>query len=191
MTRNDASVLTLGTLHRVLFEELLHSDLPARDKTEERQLNTAQLLISAGFETTAFTLETAFFHLLSNPLMLRQLQKELADAYPDLEMSMTWTRLEKLPYLSAVISESLRMSLGVMSRLPRINAHEDMVFNNWVIPKGTSVGMSIRFMHYNPDIFAEPLKFDPGRWLQGEKSEHLKKFLVPFSRGARVCLGKE
>ena len=72
-----------------------------------------------------------------------------------------WTELEKLPYLTAIITESLRMSMGAMARLPRKNTKEDMVYQNWVIPRGTLVGMSTRFIHFNKDIFPDPAQFDP------------------------------
>lgn len=52
----------------------------------------------------------------------------------------------------------------------------------------TVVSMSAVFMHTNPDIFPEPLKFDPNRWLQDDSAE-LLNYLVPFSRGPRQCIG--
>ena len=195
-TGNDASVRTLSSKHRVFYEERPNSSLPAGDKSERAQLNSAQMLVSAGFETTAFTLETCFFHLCDQPARYRRLRQEVENAFPD-EIEMTWTKLEKLPYLSAVVDESLRMSIGVMSRLVRVNKYEDMVYTEaktgkkWRIPKGIGVGMSIQFMNYNPEVFTRPTMFEPERWLLGEKSEELKRYLTSFSRGARGCLGKE
>ena len=195
-TGNDASVRTLSSKHRVFYEERPKSALPAGDKTEKANLGSAELLISAGFETTAYTLETCFFHLCDQHHRYARLRREVESAFSD-EKEMTWTKLERLPYLSAVVDESLRMSLGVMSRLVRVNNHEDMFYTEaktgkkWRIPKGTGVAMSSRFMNYNPEVFTEPTAFEPERWLQGEKSEWMKKHLTSFSRGARVCLGRE
>lgn len=196
-TGDDSSVRTLSSKHKVIYEDRPNFALPPEDKTELAQLQSAQMMVSAGFETTAYTLETCFFHLCNQRVLLDKLRKELEAAFPDVEAEMTWTKLEKLPYLSAVVEESLRMSLGVIARLPRINSHKDMIYTEsktgreWKIPKGWAVGMSIRFMHYNDEVFVEPKRFEPERWLQGESSEVLRRHLVPFSRGARVCLGKE
>lgn len=49
--------------------------------------------------------------------------------------------------------------------------------------------MGHTFMHTNPEIFPDPFRFDPDRWLQGEKSAALDKYMVAFSKGPRVCLG--
>ena len=51
--------------------------------------------------------------------------------------------------------------------------------------------MSHLIVHTNPDIFPEPERFKPERWLESdsEKSESLDAYLVAFSRGPRSCLG--
>lgn len=51
--------------------------------------------------------------------------------------------------------------------------------------------MSARVLHENPDIFPEPQKFVPDRWLTEDKEEQLKyrKYFVPFSKGSRNCVG--
>lgn len=175
--------------HRVLFDDWKYLDLPARDKNFEAQLDTAAMFTSAGFETTSFTIEHAMFHLHDNPECLARLQDELATALPDPTEFPDVTVLEKLPYLSAVIQECLRLSLGVMSRLPRKNTKRALRFDDWIIPRGTLVGMSIRLIHYNPKIFPDPHKFDPDRWLKGPDSKELSKYMVAFSRGARRCIG--
>jgi len=41
----------------------------------------------------------------------------------------------------------------------------------------------------NPEIFPDPSRFDPERWLQGEKSVNLDKYNVVFGKGPRMCLG--
>lgn len=170
-------------------------DLPSEDKTEMKLIDTALLFLSAGFETTGFTLETIFYHLLNNPKTLEKLRAEVEDAFPKSKYAigepLPLAKLEQLPYLNAVIDESLRLSIGVMSRLPRLNPHSDMTYGGYIIPKGAQVGMSQRFIHYSPEFYPEPKKFDPERWLQGEKSQELKKYWMPFSRGARVCIGQK
>ena len=69
---------------------------------------------------------------------------------------------------------------------------EDMQFGEWVIPRGMIVGMSQPMIHFNGDIFPDPQRFDPERWLKGEEeSKRLEKYLVSFSRGARECIAKQ
>ncbi|KAL8880557.1 MAG: hypothetical protein Q9192_007988, partial [Flavoplaca navasiana] len=100
------------------------------------------MLLAAGFETTAFTLTTATYHLLSSPLCLQHLLQELHTSIPNPDSIPSWSALAKLPYLTAVIQESLRLSLGASARLPRVNGKEEMWYKGWKIPKGTVVGMT-------------------------------------------------
>jgi cytochrome P450 len=44
-------------------------------------------------------------------------------------------------------------------------------------------------MHENPRIFPEPHEFRPDRWLQGRSKERLDRYLAPFSKGTRSCIG--
>jgi cytochrome P450 len=45
-------------------------------------------------------------------------------------------------------------------------------------------------VHKNPDIFPEPEKFDPERWLRAaEKGQPLTRYLVAFGKGTRSCIG--
>lgn len=178
-----------GTGHKVLMEDYPHLDLPEKDKSLSVHFDTAGLFLTAGLETTAFTIEQAVFHLLDQPALLAKLQDELSGAIPQPNKIASWTELEKLPYLSAVIQESLRMSVGVMSRLPRKNTRHDMHYKDWVIPRNSYVGMSNRFTNYNAEVFPDPYTFNPDRWLQGDESKKLEKYMVSFSKGSRRCIG--
>lgn len=54
----------------------------------------------------------------------------------------------------------------------------------------TPVSQSIYFVHMDPDVFPEPNSFNPDRWLEfSQKGERLDRFLVPFTKGSRMCLG--
>lgn len=97
-------------------------------------------------------------------------------------------QLEELPYLSAVISEGHRMTHGVAHRLPRVSPQNPIIFNEWVIPPGTPVSMTHMLTHQNASIFPEPFVFRPERWL-GPKADSLRKYLTPFGKGTRSCLG--
>ena len=179
--------------HPTIFGEIKRSKLPARDKTAESIYGNASMLLSAGFETTGFCLSVAHYHILANPSISQKLKYELVPAFAEVGENNIppWTTLETLPYLHAVIQEALRMSVGVMSRLQRRNMKEDMRYGEWIIPRGTAVGMSQPMIHFNPKIFPDPWKFEPERWLKGEESKALEKYLVSFSRGARECVAKQ
>lgn len=49
--------------------------------------------------------------------------------------------------------------------------------------------MSSWLMHRDPSVFPHPERFDPGRWLDRDESHFRERFLVPFSKGNRMCIG--
>ncbi|KAI0430941.1 cytochrome P450 [Xylaria sp. FL1042] len=95
----------------------------------------------------------------------RQLRAELELALPDPDEMLRWEQLEKLPYLSAVIWEALRLSFGSVQRLPRVNRLKEWVYGDMIIPRNTPVSMDAYHNHTNPVIFPSPLEFKPERWL--------------------------
>lgn len=174
---------------KTIFSEVLTNEkLSAADKSIGRLEQEGISIITAGSNTTAHTLSTITYHLCSNSSMLKRLRQELTDVSPSSDKPMTWAQLEKLPYLTAVITEGLRYSYGVPSRVQRISPDVALQYGKWTIPAGTPVGMSILLMHDNEELFANPRHFDPERWLQPD-SPRLRNYLVPFSRGSRQCLG--
>ena len=178
--------------HRIMLKDYFNdSNVPDHEKTPEKLLNNALLFVTAGMETTAFALTTATFHLLENAEVLGKLKAELAESWDAEAARPPFTELEKLPLLTAVIKESLRLSIGVLGRLGRVNHQSSMRYDAWSIPPGTPISMSLRTILYDETIFPEPTSFQPERWLQGENSKDLDKWLVVFSRGARRCIGEQ
>ncbi len=171
---------------RTIFHTLRDSDLPPEEKSLQRLCDEGEILLGAGSETTAKTSTTILFYLIENPTVLRRLRDELETVMPNAHAPVSATTLENLPYFSAVISEGLRTSYGVTTRLPRVAPSEALRYKNWVIPPGTPVSETCYFVLMNPMIFPEPEKFDPERWI---KDPMLGKYLVNFGKGSRRCLG--
>jgi len=142
----------------------------------------------AGSDTVGNTCTVATYHILHNKDVHQQLSKVLKEAWPEKDAPANYETLEKLPYLTAVIKESLRMAHGVVSPLPRIVGPTDAEISGEVIPAGTVVSMGATIVHRNPDIFPDPMAFKPERWLKDDSAE-LEKYLVSFSKGPRSCLG--
>lgn len=89
-----------GSLHPpTIFEEILSSKLPSKEKSAKRISEECVVIISAGSETVARTLTCSTFHLLDNPDALRSLKKELLGAMPDGSDTPDLRDLEKLPFL--------------------------------------------------------------------------------------------
>lgn len=127
--------------HPTIFHDILESNLPPEEKELDRLWQEGQTVIGAGTETTAWTLSVIIYHVLANPDIHDRLQSELTDVFLDAGGSPSFNRLETLPYLSAVVSEGLRLSFGVTTHLQRVSPDQPMMFKDWTIPPG------VRFPH--------------------------------------------
>lgn len=176
-----------------IFHDILTGHLPPEELTLKRLSEEATSVNGAGMETVTWTLTVASFHILDQPAVQARLKAELEEAMPNPHEILPWDQLEKLPYLSAVIAEGLRLGYGAVQRLPRVNRRGAWKYRDMKIPAGVPVGMDAYHMHANETVFPEPLKFRPERWLgdpKGPDGVHpLSHYLVPFSRGSRACIG--
>ncbi|KAK2028120.1 cytochrome P450 [Colletotrichum zoysiae] len=184
------------TGHATVFHEMLASDLPREELAHKRMQHEAESLIGAGLETTSWTLALGCFYILHDARIHAELRTELAAAIPDDDGQIPpWVTLEKLPYLTAIINESLRMSMGVIERLVRINRNPSTpwVYQGTVIPANVAVSMDHYHMLMNERVFPDPTTFTPERWLgdpRGPDGKHpLTHYLTVFGRGTRMCLG--
>jgi cytochrome P450 len=171
-----------------VFRELLSSKLPPSEKEPMRLAADAQVLVSAGSETTARALTFATYSLLTHPRVLALLKAELRDAIPNSDPNdpITLAQVQHLPYLSSVVRESLRLSYGVVGRLARVLPDETLTYGRWVIPAGTAVSMSAYDVHHDEAVFPNSFEFMPERWIG---NPGLERYLVSFGKGSRQCLG--
>ncbi|KAL8857493.1 MAG: hypothetical protein Q9178_005987 [Gyalolechia marmorata] len=170
-----------------IFHELLAGSLPPEEKGYERLWQEGSALIGAGVETTSNTLNVILYHLADCPDQYCRLKDELTTAMPDATRAASWQELENLPYLSAVISEGLRMGMGTVSRMIRVAPNSSISYNNYTFPPGTAVSMSVMPLSNHPAIFEEPEKFEPERWLQ----RNTRADLLVFGKGSRQCAGRK
>ncbi|KAF1959561.1 putative cytochrome P450 monooxygenase [Byssothecium circinans] len=184
-----------------LLRSLVHSDLPESELATPRLVNEAQVLLGAGTIGTSRVLDLIAYYIVANPSIRLRIAEELDEVMREWPARKpTWAELEKLPYFQAVIKEGLRLSYGIMRRLPRISPKIPIQYHEWSIPAGltqtetltstqTPVGMSAYMQHSDPNVFPEPSKFLPERWLHGNVTPLMNRNFVPFARGSRNCLG--
>jgi cytochrome P450 len=172
--------------------------LPAPEKGLLRLEQEGALLVLAGTESPAKSLNTIFYHLLANPRIVDKLRDELSTV----SRPASWAQLEQLPYLTAVIEEGHRLSFGVTARTARI-ARDTLTYTptshaapssnrakSFKIPAGTPMSTTTLSAHTAPSVFPEPFVFAPERWL-GEDGRKLQKYQMAFGKGSRKCLGIE
>ena len=148
-------------------------------------LSEAVDLLLAGTDTLSITLVNILYHLSKYPSVVHRLQSEI-DSLDFTSLSS----LEKLPLLTATIKEGLRVSHGVLGRLPRIAPSGGWTFEGTHVPAGTIISSSAPVVHYDPTIFPNPHIFVPDRWIKdGTYNVGMEQYLVAFSKGQRSCIG--
>jgi cytochrome P450 len=138
-------------------------------------------LLFAGHETTATAIAWSLYWVHQQPEVYQKLIQELdsleADADP-----MT---IFKLPYLTAVCQETLRIYPVGMLTFPRM-AKQPTTFMGYPVNPDSSIVGCIYLLHRHPEIYPEPEQFKPERFLNHKFSPYE---YLPFGGGARQCIG--
>lgn len=106
---------------------------------------------------------------------------------------VAWSDVRELPYLSAVINESLRTHPAAGLPLERIVPAEGVQLGDVFIPGGTNIGCSAWTLHLDRDLWGQDAgEWRPERWLEaGEgKRAEMKNSMFAFGAGSRTCIGK-
>ncbi|KAL4804596.1 cytochrome P450 [Aspergillus unguis] len=140
-----------------------------------------------GSGTTANTFVYALWGILRDPSIVKRLQQELDKAFPDKSTMPDSVTCAQLPFLNAVLSETLRRYPTITGLLPR-EAQEDSIIDGVHVPKGTNVGTGNLTIHMDSTAFPNPSSFNPDRWLSADTSQ-LQQAHIPFSIGPRKCIG--
>jgi len=148
----------------------------------------------AGIDTTADTLMFLIW-AISRPHQAPVQEKLIAEvqAIPPSDLNEHGApkaeAADKLPYLNAIIKETLRLYLPLPASEPR-SLPTDSIIDGHTIPARTTVGMSPYSLHRNPDVFQDPLEFSPERWLGSEEEvKQMSRWFWAFSSGGRMCIG--
>nr|AYV88862.1 cytochrome P450 oxidase CYP76A54 [Polygala tenuifolia] len=155
----------------------------------EKEINIFILeIFMAGGETTSSTIEWALTELLCNPQVMGKAKAELAQVVGS-KRNVEESDIENLPYLQAVIKETMRLHPPIPLLVPR-RAIQDTQFMGYDIPKDTQVFVNAWAIGRDPDVWEDPISYKPERFLGSKidyKGQHCE--LIPFGAGRRMCAG--
>ncbi|NEQ39841.1 MAG: cytochrome P450 [Okeania sp. SIO3I5] len=165
----------------ILTMLLLARDEEGQPMSDRELRDELMTLLFAGHETTATVLAWAFYWIHCQPEIYNQLLQELAD-FGDNPDPMA---IMKLPYLNAVCCETLRIYPVAIITFPRI-AKLPITIMGQEYPSGTAFAPCVYLTHHREDLYPEPKKFKPERFLERQYSAY--EFL-PFGGSNRRCIG--
>jgi cytochrome P450 len=151
-------------------------------------------LVIAGHETVASCLTWTLHLLAGDPAAQARLHAELDEVLRDGAglRAPGWQDVPRLPWTRAVVDEALRLfpPAWVITR----RALADDVVVGVAVPAGTLVILSPWLLHRRPASWSHPLRFDPGRFLDGGgqlSRGPARGDYLPFGAGPRLCVGRE
>jgi cytochrome P450 len=165
--REDPGLADREDILSLLLQARHEDGEPMSDEELRDELVT---LLVAGHETTATSLAWSIERLVRHPEKLERLRDEVAAGDDE--------------YLDAVCKETLRLRpvLPVVARVLK----EEVEIGGYRLPAGVTVTPCIHLIHRRPDIYPEPRRFRPERFLEQPAGTYT---WIPFGGGVRRCLG--
>ncbi|XKL64937.1 hypothetical protein PGB90_005023 [Kerria lacca] len=157
--------------------------------TEQHIKDEIISIMFGGSETTAVTNSFLLLMLAIHQQIQDKVYNELYEVFGDSDRLPTRDDLTKLTFLEQCIKETLRR----FSIVPIIirQSDEDIQIKNYVIPKRTSIVLSILGIHLNPNIYANPFEWNPNNFDPDKVASRHKCSFVAFSTGQRGCIGQK
>ncbi|BAF17104.1 trans-cinnamate 4-monooxygenase-like [Oryza sativa Japonica Group] len=143
----------------------------------------------AAIETTLWSIEWGIAELVNHPSIQSKVREEMASVLGG--AAVTEPDLERLPYLQAVVKETLRLRMAIPLLVPHMNL-ADGKLAGYDIPAESKILVNAWFLANDPKRWVRPDEFRPERFLEEEKAveAHGNDFrFVPFGVGRRSCPG--
>jgi cytochrome P450 len=195
MCENAGRVLTTGNVQPndtpVVYQQLTTALTKEVKKGDVEQMDLAPLLASevldhlaAGFDTSGITLNYVVHELSQHKNIQSRLQRELQTLSPPLVPSSTPTlpdpkAVDALPFLHAVIWETLRLHSAIPGPQPRFSPPQGCRLGSdertYYVPGGVRVSASAGLLHANEEVYEGASEWRPDRWLEMENLDEEKR----------------
>ena len=151
-------------------------------------LSNVMIVFSAGFTTTSSLLSWLLFSLVTYPGMQARLLQELVDH--GISNAAVWSQnlANSMPFLNNFVKETQRLHNPAFQP-GRTSKQEVILPGGYRLEPGSVVIPAIYSIHTHPDLWQDPLKFNPDRWDTDDVKNRRRCAYVPFAHGPRGCIG--
>lgn len=157
------------------------------DKDEENAVkHTAAVMYAAGADTTVSSISSFILAMTLFPAVQKKAKEEIS-AIIGVDRLPQFEDREKLPYINALVKETLRWIPVVPLALTHV-ADEEIKYGGFYIPKGTYLVPAVWWFLHDPQTYSDPASFDPDRYLEPRNEPDPAS--EAFGYGRRVCPGR-
>ncbi|POS81531.1 pisatin demethylase [Diaporthe helianthi] len=152
--------------------------------------------IFAGSDSTASTMQSFFWHILSDQRVYANIQEEINKAVTDGTIppsgNLTWNETQNLPYFQACLKEAMRVRPAVGLNIARLVPPEGAEIDGQVFPGGVTIAVNGWVLHRDKATFGPDAEvYRPERWLgEAEEAKRMERFMFQFGGGSHVCIGR-
>jgi len=165
----------------------LNGDVPYQERVIE---NTGSVLFAAGSDTSVAAMMTLILALMQHPEVQVKAQREL-DAVVGAGNLPSFGDEESLPYISAIVKESLRWEVVTPFAVPHRSIKDDE-YKGFFIPAGTIVIPNSWAVLNDARVYPDPSTFNPDRFMKdGKLDPSVRDPEAAFGYGRRICPGRQ
>ncbi|CAJ2506520.1 Uu.00g006500.m01.CDS01 [Anthostomella pinea] len=180
-----------------LLASLIKGHLKDRERFHEGDVfSVAHGAIFAGSDSTASTMQSLFWLILSTPRVYATITAETDAAVQNGTISSTgnidWAEAQSLSYFQACLKEAMRLRPAVGLNMTRHAPSEGVDLEGHHFPGGTRLAMNGWVLHRDREIFGEDADlYRPERWLDDEENAKvMERYMFQFGGGAHICIGR-
>ncbi|PYH95060.1 cytochrome P450 [Aspergillus ellipticus CBS 707.79] len=169
---------------------ILNGVAPAQSQTAAAGVLEKAQNAASGAGSLVSTFVSAFYFLAKNPEAMSRLKDEIDTAFAVGSLSglPLWREVKRLPYLNAVMKESMRLSSAVSFEEEIVAPRGGATIAGMTICEGTVIGCNSHVLHFDRGVYGNAVHlFQPDRWLTANLQERksMEQGLLIFNRGAR------
>lgn len=175
----------------VLDLMLTQADKDSGEKLDKLNIRQQMLtFLAAGYDTTSGMLMWTVYYLLKNPGALAKCYTEVDEVFgEDLSVLPSETQISKMQYLLQCMKEALRLwPVGVGFQVRPLA--DEVIGGRYRIKKGQAILILTPQLQRNAEIFPDPEKYDPDRFLPELEASRPSWAWMPFGNGQRACIGR-